>query len=179
MTHSKVTYRYAKTLFLVAAEKGSLDSILQDMKTIQDVFGSIEGIESYINNPVVHAQDIKEKALSPIWSHLSELSQNFVDLLIQKGRLPLILELPQAFISIYESKKDILRVSVKSAHRLTQEQESSLKQKLVQATSAQDIIISNIVDPKLIAGFQIQIGDTLVESNVKNKLVQLKRSLAA
>ena len=104
---------------------------------------------------------------------------DFFKLLIRKNRVHLFAEIPAAFINYFESHKNILRATIKSVQKLSDEQLAKIKSKIMQKTGAGEVLVKNIVDPKLIAGIQIKMGDTIIDANIKNKLTQLKRKLAA
>jgi len=179
MIFSKATPRYAKTLFKVSLDKGNLDEIVKDMCFILKIIASTKRLKSFLANPIVKKDMLEQIFLHKIKGEIDPLTLVFFKLLIRKNRVSLFVEIPTAFIKYYESHKNILRATIKSAQKLSDEQLLMFKEKLKLRTGADDIHIKNIVDPKLIAGIQIKIGDTIIDANIKSKLIQLKQKLAA
>jgi len=176
---SKATQRYAKTFFKVALDKDQLEAVFKDMNFVLKVFLKTRGIDNYFSNPVVTADMVNHFFLDKIQPHVNPLTLDFFNLLVRKNRVPLFKEVPTAFIEHYETHKNILRATIKSVQKLSDEQLLKIQDKLKIRTGAAGIIIKNIVDPKLIAGVQIKIGDTIIDANINNQLNQLKSKLAA
>ena len=176
---SKATHRYAKTFFKLSLEKDNIDDVVKDMKSIARILRTTSGLRAFLSNPIVSNEMVNNLLLNKIKDGVNPLTMKFFNLLLKKNRVHLIPEIPRAFIAYYEAHKNILRATIKSVQKLSDDQILAITEKLKIKTGAKDIQIKNIVDPKLIAGIQVKIGDTIIDANIKNKLVQLKRKLAA
>ncbi len=179
MIFSKATGRYAKTFFSVSLQQNKVEEVAKDMSLLGSLITGLPELKAFLKNPLAKDKDIENILLSKISGKISPLSERFLKLLIQKKRTAIIAEISQAFSEEYEKHHNIQRALVKSVLKLDSDQLGKIKSKLIQITGASDIIIKNVVDPKLVAGLQIQIGDSIIEANVRSKLIQLKRKLAA
>lgn len=107
MATPRAAIRYAKSLFSLAEEQGSIDAMEQDVRTLHATIEAAEDLELMLQSPVIKA-DAKEKILVKIFEgHISDLSLEFVKLLVRKGResiLPAIMLESQGLI---RSKRNI------------------------------------------------------------------------
>lgn len=176
---SPVLSRYTKTLFLLAKEQNCLPAIAEDMSKIEMIFGSTPGLSQYLSHPLLPTSN-----LHAIWekcfdSQTNPLTIKFIRFLESKKRITLLTYLPTSFRNYYEEYQGIVRGVVRSVLPLSAAQMQAIKEKLQRKVLAKELHLVNTLEPKLIAGFQIQIGDMVIEANVQNKIQQLKQRLAA
>jgi len=179
MRKHKAITRYAKTLFNIAKQKGAFEKVLRDMNIILNVFKRTEKLESFFTNPLIKDQDLNRVISAGFSNRLCPPTISFIKLLQKKKRLDLLKNIPTVFTDLFEEHKNIIRVTVNSTQKLSKPQLAKIEEKLRQRYDAESFIIENIIDRNLIAGIQIRIGDTIIDSNIKNKLHQLKKKLAA
>ena len=179
MKSSQTVKRYAKTLFDVAASKSVADDVHKDMTLLSDVFVQTKELGSFFSNPLTTNQQVEKLIETSFSKKFQPLTLTFIKLLFKKNRIDILKDIPEIFVEFYEKQNNIIRATVTSAQKLSPEQLEKIKQKLKTSFQSQKFTIENQVDEKLIAGFQLRINDMIIDANVKSKLRQLRRKLAA
>ena len=175
MASFRAADRYAKSLLELAQEQNSLEAVHSDMEHIRASLTASKPLKLMLSSPVV-GQDIKERALKAVFPSLGVLSQSFVDIILRKGREAYLPQIVQAFHYQYMALKNIARASVVSAQPLSPELESALREKL-RTELGQQVELSQSVDPSLIGGFVLNIGDRQVDTSIAHQLAELHQEL--
>lgn len=176
MATSRAAVRYAKALIETAQANNVSDQVASDMQTINQAINDSVELKQFLDNPVVKA-DVKKKALDEIFSSLSADSKLLFGLLNSNHRFALLLQIATEYIALYESSKGIARAYVTTATPLNDDLKTKVLDKVKQLTSESQIEIINEVNPDIIGGFIIRIGDMQYNASIADKLNQLKREL--
>lgn len=175
-----VAFRYAKALFSLAVEKGEDERVYQDMKMLADSFRMEPALSAALENPLVSQAD-KENILKAAGGiDVCDLYLRFIRLVLAHKRENMLLFISRSFIEQYRRKKKITRVRFTSAVPVDEEVQQRLVDKLGAETGYR-VEFSGKVNPALIGGFQLQIGnyrlDTSYSSqlrNIRNRLLERK-----
>ena len=170
---------YAKTLFEAATEKGVASEVLKDMQLIEEVLRNTQGVVAFLKNPIVSREKKIEILNSTFEGKLQDLTFKFFALLQKKDRLEIVGEIAEHYRGLEEKSRGILRAKVSSAVSLEKQQLEDIQSKLQQAYPGRNFLIEQEVDPDLLGGFRIFIGDTIIDHSIKNKLSLLRRKLVA
>jgi F-type H+-transporting ATPase subunit delta len=175
----RVASRYAKSLIDLATEQGKLDRVLEDM-TLLDRACQHRELALLLKSPIVKA-DKKGKVLHAIFSDkIDALSDAFIDILLRKGREPLLPEIAQEFIRQYRDINGISIVEVTSATPLSDEILEAIRRKLTESRLTHSKIeFRTKTDPALIGGFVIAFDDKLYDASVRHQLQQLRASFSS
>src|SRR5210317_1758719 len=160
MEYHKAAIRYAKTLFASSGQKGVLEEVVEDMNTLSAVFKQTPELDDFLINPLITDAQVEKVLSSCFETNFNTLTVSFVRFLQKKGRLNLLGLVPGLFLGLFEKDRNIIRVTILSAKKLTAPQLERLEEKLKQVYTASSFVIDNIIDAGVIAGFQIRIGDT-------------------
>lgn len=171
-----VAKMYAEA-FIGAAQSVGVDAVLEEFESfLVDVLEKNAEFASFFCSSVGNRDDklaIIDRVVAP---HGSELFTNFLRVLANKDRLdllPLILRESKLNYEIRQGKK---RVQVTSATELSDEQKERIRQQLSEKLPF-DPIIESSVDPSLIGGIVIRVGDTVYDSSVKTRMKQLRERM--
>jgi F-type H+-transporting ATPase subunit delta len=178
MSDIRVAQRYAKSIMDLATEQNKLDRIVEDMKTLQGAAKNRDFV-LMLNSPIVNT-DKKLAILSALFaSNCDPLTLAFFKICATKGRESALPEIATAFLEEYKNLKGILSVKITSATTLTDDVLSSLRSKIL-ATSknVKEVDFQTAVNPALIGGYVIEMGDTLLDTSVAHSLNELKKSFA-
>ncbi len=184
MMKSKAAAVYARTLLEAAADGksatgGSVPAeVGADMKALAETFGKLPGLDKFLANPIRGTEE-KAALLAPAVATLNGLTQRFLKLLETKNRLALLPQIAEEYGVQEERKRNIERATVVSAAALGAEQLQKLTRVLEAKRPGKTFILTNRIDPSLIAGFRIVEGDTITDASIKNKLELLRQKLAA
>ena len=171
MIISQVSKNYAKALVsLEIDEKG----LLKDFRNILETFRSSDDLRNILSNPTINL-DQKLKITEDIFkSKISDDSYRFLILLIEKNRLNLLDEIYESTISELDRQNNIQTISVTSAVELNDEFKLKIL-KLFEKKLNKTIKPEWIIDREIIAGLSIKIGDTLIDTSLKNKIKNLSK----
>lgn len=178
MSVQRIAGRYAKSLLDLAVEQNKLERVLEDVKSLKK---ATEHRELYLllKSPIVNAPKKLSIVEAIFGGKYDELTMAFLRILINKGREPFVPEVAEAFLSQYKSLKHIASVKVTTAQALSAEALSGLQKKLEAAIAdASAVEIETAVDPALIGGFVLEMGDKVYDASVTQKLEQLKRAFS-
>lgn len=177
MSVNRIASRYAKSLLELAVEKGQLDAVRADMDTFRSALANRD-FTLLLKSPIVHA-DKKLAILDAIFKDkMNPLTLAFLRISVQKGREPFLTDMAGAFIEQYRELKGILSVRVLSATPLDASVLDRIREQLRQSgTASGEVQLENVVDPALIGGFILELGDRRYDASVARKLDLLRKEV--
>jgi F-type H+-transporting ATPase subunit delta len=171
--------RYARALFDVALQEGSLDQANNDLTTFTDLLQQHADLQRVLVNPAVPAPR-KRAALQVLLPQLS-LSTPVSKLLLmlaERDRLVLFPDLVSVFRERYLEHQHIVEAEVTTAMPLPPEREADLRQQLAKVTGRR-VNLTTKVDPAIIGGIVTRIGTVVYDGSLANQLAKMRESLAA
>lgn len=168
---------YSEALFALAQEKGILAPMLEEAKALEEILKEHKELIAFVAHPRITREEKQDSLNAVFQGRLSEELLNLMRLLVDKeraGRLPDILE------DFEEKARETLRIGlvrVRSAVALSEEQKKALEKKILATTSFRSLEMECSVDPKLIGGMIVSIGDRVVDNTLATKLHSLEREL--
>ncbi len=178
MALQAVASRYAKSLLELCLEQGNLDTTLADLEVMETALQS-KDLMYLIKSPIVKTDkklQIYQEAFS---SKMGKLSNAFFELIFKKGReahLPVIIE---EFKSQVNAHRGISSVTLTSATPIGADVLEQIKKGLAESSETlSEINVETVVDPSLIGGFKLMIGDKLYDASVAHKLERLRKEFA-
>lgn len=179
MSAIRIAGRYAKSLVDLAQEQGKLDTIKGDID------GFISATENrdfslLLKNPIV-PQGKKSEVLKAIFGgKVDELTMAFFNIVLRKGREEYLPMIAEEFGNQYRAIKGLTKVQLITATEMSAENLEQIKTKLLGSSATdKEVEISTTVDPSLIGGFVIKIGDKLYDNSVAYQLGKLKKEFTA
>ncbi len=174
---------YGESLFEYAKETSLVDVFYAQAKDIINVISASPEFYQFLTNPKISGDDkksvVKNLFSEKIWkdgkSNLKIL--DFVYLVIDKGREKYLCGMLEEFNNLARDYSQIGLCEISSASELTNAQKEKLSEKLLKITDFKSFEFKYRLDPSLLAGLRIRIGDTVVDTTVKNKLDQINKSL--
>lgn len=174
MSEFKVASRYAKALIDLATEQGNLEGVKGDMQEFIAVLRSSKELQAVLKNPIIK-QDKKSNILDDIFEKKIHPSiVEFFHILVRKGRGNILYATAKEFIREYNEVKGIVKATVTSATALSEENYEALKASIAKEINA-TVVLENKVDPSLIGGFIIQVGDKQLNASIAGRLNKLER----
>jgi F-type H+-transporting ATPase subunit delta len=175
MPNPRLAGRYAKSLVDLAVERNELDTVFNDMLFLQRICKSNRDFINLLKSPIIQP-DKKEKIFSAIAKDsLSEMTASFNKLLIAKGREMYLPEIVAAFIQQYKNYKGINIVKLVTAVPASDELKQSITEKIRSAMQMEHIEMNSEVNPEIIGGFILEIGDKLVDASVAFELHNIRK----
>ena len=174
MSGSRAAIRYAKAILSFALEQNKEVEVNDDMLLIASTINENEDLQMLLNSPVIKS-DLKKSTLKEVFSSkISSLSVGLIDLLIDNKRLSIISEVAKKYTILYDKLKGIEVAKVTTAVPLTKELNEQVLKKVKEITG-KEATIENNVNPDIIGGFILRIGDVQYDASISNKLQVLKR----
>jgi F-type H+-transporting ATPase subunit delta len=175
MSVIRISSRYAKSLLDLAVERNELDVVYNDMLLCKQMVTNRD-LYMLLKSPIINATKKHAIFKSLFEGKISKMTLAFFDIIVSKGREMYLPEITAEFIQQYKKLKKISTVYLTTAAEISDEQLSEIKKKLL-ATSITEESIEFIkkVDPEIIGGYIVKIGDNLYDASVKHRLAQLKK----
>ncbi len=176
MSNEVVAKRYAAALFQLGQEKSMLDKIEEELRVVRTVFQSNEKLLPYLNHPGV-TREKKQSLLKDAFKGVSKEVQNTLFLLVDKRREDIILEMIQFFIEKANDVRNTADAVVYSARELGSDELKQLEQVFAAKLNKTSLRLETIVDPSIIGGVKLKIGNRIYDGSVSGKLARIERSL--
>jgi F-type H+-transporting ATPase subunit delta len=167
---------YGDALFEEALEKQEVDTLFKEVKGLQMIWRDNPDLTVLLDNPKI-AKEEKLEIIKKVLSGISEHLMGFLAVIVDKGRQKDIPAICEYFINAVKEYKKIGVAQVTSAVELKEEQKAKLLKKLLDTTRYVNFELDYKVDPSLIGGMIIRIGDRVVDSSIRTQIYELRRSL--
>ena len=166
MPNPRLAARYAKSLLDLSIEKDQLEKVYADMLWLQGVCKSNRDFVNLLRSPIIKS-DTKGKIVSAVTDgKISELTIAFNRLLVTKTRESYLPEIITAFIAAYKEKKGIKTIRSTTAVTASGELKNAIVEQVKRSAGFTQVELEEKVDPALIGGFVLQIGDQLVDASI-------------
>jgi F-type H+-transporting ATPase subunit delta len=175
MSEFKVASRYAKSLIDLAREQNALEAIHTDMQQVIAVLKGNPMLQAVLKNPIIKL-DKKEGVLRGLFGKTGHPALvEFFSLLVRKGRAGILFATAEEFIREYNVENGIIEASVVSAAPLSDEQRRQMMDVVQKSRGGNRVILTNKVDPELIGGFVLTVGDRQIDASIAGKLNKLEQ----
>jgi F-type H+-transporting ATPase subunit delta len=175
MANTRLAARYAKALIDLSIERNQLEKVFADMQWLQTICKSSPDFISLLRSPIIKSED-KQKVINAVTEgKVSELTQAFTNLLVQKGRESNLPEIITAFITQYKEHKKIYTVKLTTASPISEELKSAIVKQIQSVSEMQNIELETSVNEDLIGGFVLRAGDKLIDASIAYDLKEIAR----
>ncbi len=179
MLNLQLANKYSRAIFLLAQEENKLDEYGKELKQLSADIDSFPELKTYLASPMIPVQAKKEVAAKASAEEgLSPMVQNFFCMLVEKGRSELLDEIVSEYESFANEALGIVVADVTTARELKASQAESLSGKLAEITGKQ-IKLRPHLDPKIIGGAIVRMGDKRIDGSLTGKLQALQAELLA
>lgn len=178
MVEDRIGYRYAKSVYELAQEQGMLTQVYEDMGLLDQTFAASREFANVMKSPIIPLE--KKAAVVKVLfgsQFRTPLSLRFVELLIQKNRARYLQEAAEAFLAIYDKAHNIARGTLTSAAPLSPQLRDELLRKL-EGQSGKTYQLEEKVNPDLLGGFVLEVGDLRFDGSVAYALRKVKQNLS-
>lgn len=177
MVEDRIGYRYAKSAFSLAQEQKDLDNVHTDMKMISDLCQENGEFVAMLQSPIIGGTK-KQEVLNAIFDgkYQTKLVPLLIEMIVKKGREAFLPNVAHSFMEMYDEAKGILRGVLTSATELPAATIAEIKANL-EKSSGRSFEFTTEVNPDLIGGFTLKVGDTLFDGSIGASLRRLKQEL--
>ena len=169
--------RYSLALYELAEEANSIDEIEKNSLAIIKLISSSDDFNFIIKDPTNQKEDQLNLILKISENYkLNNLLTKFLSFLISKRRLFYVEKILKDFIETCSKKRGEIKAELTAAKELTENEINSIKEDLTKSFSSK-IKLNYKYDSSLIGGLIVQVGSTMVDASIKNKLQQIENRM--
>lgn len=176
MSQSVVAKRYATALFKAAQDKGQTLAVQTELKELRKVFENENALNEMLSSPKFSVNQ-KKQLLNQLFGGANELVLNTLFVLLEAKRIGETLHVFEDFQELANDAAGVAEAKVYSTRPLTIEESNAISAAFAQKVGKQALHIENIIDPSLIGGIRLQIGNQIYDSSLSAKLERLERQL--
>lgn len=174
MAETRVASRYVKSLLGLAVEQNALDQVHSDMLSFSKVVKENREFALMLRNPIIK-HDKKRDILEKIFKgKVNKLTLAIFDIITSKNREPLLPAIAEEFHHAYNVYKNVGEATVTTAVPLDAALRAEIETIVKKLSDKKEVEIKEKVDPEMIGGFVLNVGDRQVDASIKNKLKALK-----
>ena len=168
---------YGEALLNAAQKEGQVDDLLDELDAVHSfVREKFPTFAAMMNSPVKTAADKDRLIAQAFEGRTLPTTVHFLRVLNRHGRLELLGPILQTARAIWDRRQNRRPVTVRSAVPLTDAQADALKERLAKSVGGTPVLKQE-VDPALIGGLVVQVGDDVYDASVRNRLEQLRQRL--
>jgi F-type H+-transporting ATPase subunit delta len=167
---------YALALFEVAKEKGKLDAIRDQLGQFAEALAANREMQLFFFSPYFSSAE-KEVGLEKAIADAEPELVNFLELLLEKHRMPVLFRIRRQFDALWARENKQLGVTVTSAVELDPEIAERIGSEIEQQTGNK-VELQSRVDPDILGGLVVQVGNMVLDTSIRNRLEQLRKSVA-
>jgi len=176
MSGTRAAIRYARAILDIAHDRGVSTEVSNDMATIASTIDTNAELSAFINNPTTRVE-VKNSAISEIFADVNPTTKGLFQLLHENKRFEILSAIASEYNKLFEEMNGMEKAIVTTAIPMDAELEAKVLSKIL-TFSNKKVNIENIVDPAIIGGFILRIGDQQYNASVANRLQVLKRELS-
>jgi F-type H+-transporting ATPase subunit delta len=167
---------YARALFEVAVEHDSLDELREQLDAFADAMDENRQMASFFFSPYFSVTE-KKDGLERVVVDANPEFLNFLQALIERHRMPAIFRIRAEFISLWDEERRLLPVQITSAVELDSKTVENLSERIGEQVDRK-IEMSTTVDPDILGGVVLRVGNVILDASIKNRLEQLRKQVA-
>src|SRR5215218_6103962 len=163
---------YARSLFEVAKEQDKLDKVRDELGEFADALNGSRELQVFLFSPYFSTPE-KIEGLDKAISGADETVLNFLRLLIEKHRMPVLFRVRAEFDRLWEEENRLLPVTVTSAVELSKD---TVKQ--IGEQTDRKVDLQSRVDPDILGGIVVQVGNSVLDASIRNRLENFRKQVA-
>jgi len=168
---------YAEALFEAGKDRGKLDQLQQQLGEFADAVDGNRELQVFLFSPYLSSAD-KVEGLGRAISEAEPELMNFLELLVEKHRMPEIFRIRREFDELWKKENRRLDVTVVSAVELDEAVVRKIGEE-VERQTGEEVDLASRVDEGIIGGIVLQVGNMVLDASIRNRLEKLRQSVAA
>jgi F-type H+-transporting ATPase subunit delta len=167
---------YARALFEAAKDDGVLDRAHDELGEFADALDEDRNLQVFLFSPYFSSEE-KKDGIRRIVSDADERFLNFLELLAERHRMPALFRIRRIFDGLWAEENKLLPVMVTSATELDAGLVDTIGERIAEQTGRQ-VELSSSVDPDVLGGLMVRVGNMVLDATVRNRLEQLRKQVA-
>ena len=174
MLTSKVAKRYAQGLLDFTKEAGLTDSVFSEMGDVLKTIEKSKELQNFFASPIIDHKK-KSSVATEIFKNFSPVTQNIIQLVIKQGRESQLQNIAQEYINKVDQINGVQKITLTSATQLSSENISNILSSTNLVNHDSKFDVQSIINPDVLGGYILRVGDQQVDASVKAKLNKLKK----
>nr|WP_315145019.1 ATP synthase F1 subunit delta [uncultured Flavobacterium sp.] len=175
MSGTRAAIRYAKAILEIADSKKAASQVSADMALISSTINTNAELNTFIQSPTINVEQ-KESALLEVFANANAVTKSLFRLLLENKRFEILDAIALEYNKLFDIMNGVEVAKVTTAIAMDAALEAKVSAKIA-TFSDKKITIENTIDPSIIGGFILRIGDKQYNGSVANRLQVLKREL--
>ena len=167
---------YSRSLFEVAREQGDLDRVHDELGQFADTLDQDGNLQVFFFSPYFSSEE-KKQGVRRILDDADPRFVNFLELLAERHRMPVIFRIRRAFDALWADENKLLPVTVTSATELDAGLVDDIGKRIEEQTGRR-VELASTVDPEVLGGLMVRVGNMVLDATVRNRLEQLRKQVA-
>jgi F-type H+-transporting ATPase subunit delta len=167
---------YARSLFEVAKEHDVLDRVHEELGQFAEALANDRTLQVFLFSPYFSSEE-KRDGVGKIVSDADERMVNFLKLLAERHRMPALFRIRREFDARWAEEHQLLPVTVTSAVELDESLTEEIG-KRIQDQTGRKVELSSNVDPEVLGGLMVRVGNMVLDGTVRNRLERLRKQVA-
>jgi F-type H+-transporting ATPase subunit delta len=167
---------YARALFEVANERDLLDEVRDQLVQFADAVDRERQLAVFLFSPYLSVEE-KKDGLKRAIDGAEPVFMNFLETLVERHRMPAIFRIRARFEELWDEERRLLPVQVTSAVELDESTVRSIGDRIGEQTD-RSVELSSSVDPDILGGIVLRVGNFILDASIKNRLNQLRKQVA-
>ncbi len=176
MNHTIVARRYARAIYDLAKEKNEQAVVDEQLRFVSEVLYSDNKIMKVMEHPKV-LKEKKKAILSEIVKETPGMVSNLLYLLAEKGRLNIFSDLAKQYAKLKNEEEGIMEATAYTAVPLSEQEIAELNKVFAPQSGKKSLRITSVVDPAILGGVKLQIGNVIYDGTLQSQLQKLERRL--
>src|SRR5262245_9640440 len=168
---------YATALFEAAKDRGKLDAIRDQLGQFVDALNQNRELQLFLFSPYFSSGEMID-GLKRAVSDAEPEFLNFLELLLEKGRMPVIFRIRRQYEERWNRENKRLGATVTSAIELDPEVTKRIAAEIEEQTG-NTVELESRVDPDILGGLVVQVGNMVLDTSIRNRLDKLRKSVAS
>jgi ATP synthase F1 delta subunit len=166
---------YARALFEAASESGALDRVHDELNQFVDALDDSRELQLFLFSPYFSSEE-KKDGVDRVLSGADDRTVNFLKLLAERHRMPAIFRIRRRFNDLWAEENKLLPVSVTSAVELDEGLVNDIGKRIEEQTGRK-VELRSTVDPDVLGGLVVRVGNMVLDASVRNRLEQLRKQV--
>jgi F-type H+-transporting ATPase subunit delta len=167
---------YARSLFEVAKESGTLDTIREQLGQFADALEDDRELAVFFFSPYFSTEE-KKDGLHRAVDGADDTTRNFLELLVEKHRMPAIFRVRRELDALWEEENKLLPVQITSAVELDPATVERIGREIGEQTGRK-VQLDSTVDPDVLGGIVLRVGNQILDASIRTRLEGLRKQVA-
>ena len=167
---------YARALFEAAKDDDVLDRVHDELGEFADALDEDRNLQVFLFSPYFSSEE-KKQGVRRIVTDADERTLNFLELLAERHRVPALFRIRRLFDGLWADEHKLLPVTVTSATELDEGLVAEIGKRIEEQTGRR-VELSSRVDPDVLGGLMVHVGNMVLDATVRNRLEQLRKQVA-